>query len=125
MDVQGKIWGSTSPLFYKNNVEIHRIEGNKGGFCSWHKHEAKYNRFFVESGVIKVTIQKDYGSGILEDETIVGPGQQTTVDPGQFHKFEVLEDCVCYEIYWVELDPNDIERLTVGGVREEEKGRTS
>jgi mannose-6-phosphate isomerase-like protein (cupin superfamily) len=120
MDVQGKIWGSTSPLFCKNNVEIHRIEGNKGGFCSWHKHGAKYNRFFVESGTIKVTVQKDYGSGTLEDVTILLPGQQTTVAPGDYHKFEVLEDCVAYEIYWVELNPADIERITVGGYNEEE-----
>ena len=115
MDIQGKIWGSTSLLFCKNNVEIHRIQGNKGGYCSWHRHQSKFNRFFVESGIIKVTTQKDYGSGVLEDETILLPGQQTTVSPGQYHKFEVIEDCVAYEIYWIELDPNDIERLTVGG----------
>ena len=117
MEIKGKIWGSTSPIFCKNNVEIHRIEGNKGGYCSWHRHQSKYNRFFVEKGTIKVTVQKDYGSGELEDETIIGPGQQTTVSPGDYHKFEVLEDCVVYEIYWVELDPNDIDRLTVGGMR--------
>lgn len=118
MEIQGKVWGSTSPIFHKNNVEINRIIGKKGGFSSFHCHKHKFNLFFVESGVIKVTIQKDYGSGVLEDETIVGPGQQTTVPPNQFHKFEVVEDCVAYEIYWVELDPNDIERLTVGGFRE-------
>lgn len=118
MDIQGKVWGVTTPLFCKNNVEIHRIEGKKGGFSSWHKHNAKYNRFWVESGSIKVSIQKDYGSGTLEDETILFAGHQTTVAPGDFHKFEVLEDCVVYEIYWVELDPGDIDRLTVGGIKD-------
>ena len=38
-NIQGKVWGSTGPLFFKNNVEIHRIEVVKGGFCSKHKHE--------------------------------------------------------------------------------------
>lgn len=71
--------------------------------------------FFVERGRLKVTITKDYGSGILDDVTIIGPGEQTIVPPGEFHSFEVLEDCVAYEIYWVELDPDDIERETVGG----------
>ena len=33
-NIQGKIWGKTQGLFNKNNVEIHRIETNKGGFCS-------------------------------------------------------------------------------------------
>ena len=116
MDLQGKVWGSTSPLFCKNNVEIHRIEGNKGGYCSFHCHKHKFNRFFIESGVLKITVQKDYGSGVLDDVTIIEAGQQTTVSPGQFHKFEVIEDCVAYEIYWVELDQGDIDRLTVGGM---------
>lgn len=121
MEVCGKIWGITSPIFCKNNVEIHRIEGIKGGFCSWHKHQSKYNRFFVESGLLKVIVRKDYGSGELEDETILTAGQQTTVSPGEYHKFEVLEDCVAYEIYWVELQEGDIERLTVGGVSKEDR----
>ena len=115
MEVQGKIWGQTTPLFNKNNVEIHRIEGRKGGYCSKHVHASKYNRFLVESGRLKITITKDYGSGILDDVTVIGPGEQTTVAPGQWHQFEVLEDCVAFEIYWVELDPDDIERETVGG----------
>ena len=119
MDIQGKIWGQTTPLFCKNNVEIHRIEGVSGGFCSFHCHKYKFNRFFVESGRLQITIQKDYGSGVLDDITVLNPGQQTTVSPGQYHKFEVLEDCVAYEIYWVELDPNDIERLTIGGMNED------
>lgn len=115
MEVQGKVWGKTTPLFCKNNVEIHRIEGRKGGYCSKHYHASKYNRFLVESGKLKITITKDYGSGVLDDVTIIGPGEQTTVPPGQWHQFEVLEDCVAFEIYWVELDPNDIERETIGG----------
>lgn len=115
MEIKGKVWGRTSTLFYKNNVEIHRLEGKKGGFCSKHRHYAKYNRFFCESGKLKIVVSKDYGSGVLDDVTILGPGDSTTVAPGDFHQFEVLEDCVCYEIYWVELDPGDIERETVGG----------
>jgi hypothetical protein len=64
---------------------------------------------------MKVSVWKDYGSGTLEDITVIGPGQHTTVPPGQFHQFEILEDCIAYEIYWVELDPGDIDRETVGG----------
>lgn len=113
MEITGKIWGSTSPLFYKNNVEINRIEGKKGGFCSKHYHRSKFNLFFVESGKLKITIWKSYG---LADETILGPMQTTIVKPGQYHQFEVLEDCVALEIYWTELDPDDIERESCGGI---------
>ena len=38
-NIQGKIWGKTQALFNKNNVQIHRIETKKGGYCSKHKHE--------------------------------------------------------------------------------------
>jgi len=116
MEVYGKIWGKTSPIFNKNNVAIHRIEGMRGGFSSKHRHQSKFNLFFVESGSIKITVYKDYGSGILEDVIVLNPGEQTTVAPGEWHQFEVINDCVVLEIYWVELDSCDIERETIGGI---------
>tara|TARA_B110000305_G_C19081469_1_gene466418 strand:+ start:248 stop:598 length:351 start_codon:yes stop_codon:yes gene_type:complete len=113
MNIQGKIWGKTSPLFNKNNVEIHRIETQKNGFCSKHKHEHKYNLFYVESGVLKVTVWKnDYD---LVDSTILNQNESTIVKPGEYHNFECPEDAVVYEIYWTELSESDIIRETVGG----------
>lgn len=115
MIVQGKVWGKTSPIFFKNNVEMHRIEGKKGGHCSKHRHHTKYNMFFIESGKLQVEIHKDYGSEVLKDITVLGPGEATTVAPGDWHRFRVLEDCVAFEIYWVELEAADIDREDVGG----------
>jgi mannose-6-phosphate isomerase-like protein (cupin superfamily) len=112
MNKQGKVWGSTSCLFCKNNVEFHRIEGKKDGFSSKHKHLHKYNSFFVESGSIKIKIWKDYG---LVDETILEAGDSCEVAPCQYHAFEVLKDCVAYEMYWVEINQKDIEREGHGG----------
>jgi quercetin dioxygenase-like cupin family protein len=110
---QGKVWGSTQPLFNKNNVEIHRIETKKGGYCSKHMHEFKHNCFFVESGKLKITAWKnDYD---LVDVTILIAGEATTVPPREYHTFECLEDCVCYEIYWVEISTSDIVRENHGG----------
>jgi len=112
-NIQGKIWGHTQPLFNKNNVEIHRIETKKGGHCSKHKHIHKYNMFYVESGKLKVVAWKnDYD---LIDETILTKDQHTTISPNEYHKFEALEDSIVYEIYWVSLLTNDIERLDCGG----------
>ena len=54
----------------------------------------------------------------LIDETIISTGELATAKPGTYHKFEALEDTICYEIYWAELDHNDIEREDTGGVRE-------
>ena len=112
-NIQGKVWGSTQPIFLKNNVEIHRIETNKGGYCSKHKHEHKYNAFLVEKGKLKITTWKnDYD---LIDVTIVEAGQITTCKPQEYHMFEALEDSVAYEIYWVELLERDIVRENHGG----------
>ena len=115
MNIQGKIWGHTSPLFNKNNVEIHRIECRKNGFCSKHKHISKYNMFFVEKGKMEINVwKKGYD---LVDKTIISSQQICIVEPGEYHFFKCLEDnTVAFEIYWVELDKNDIVRDNVGGI---------
>lgn len=51
----------------------------------------------------------------LIDETVITNGEMTIVKPGEFHKFEALEDTVAYEIYWTELDQSDIIRKDCGG----------
>lgn len=113
MNIQGKVWGQTQTLFLKNNVEIHRIEANKGGYCSKHKHEHKYNAFFVERGQLKITIWKnDYD---LVDETIISEKEMSIVSPNEYHKFEAIEDTVAYEIYWTTIDTQDIVRESCGG----------
>jgi len=108
----GKIWGTTELVEANGALEFHRIEMVKGGVCSKHMHEFKWNGFFVESGKLIVRVwQKDYD---LVDETIIGPGQYTKVKPGLYHQFECLEDGVAFELYWAEFNHNDIKRETVG-----------
>ena len=110
--VFGKVWGKTSPLFNKNNVEIHRIEAKAGHQCSEHKHVHKYNAFFIESGKMQIKVWKNNYD--LVDVTEIGPGEMAIVDPGEFHQFIAIEDTIAYEIYWVELLVDDIERRSVG-----------
>ena len=114
MNIQGKIWGSTSILFEKNNVAIHRIVCNKDGYCSKHKHISKYNMFFVERGSLEIDIWKnDYE---LVDKTVLKEQQSCVVFPGEYHMFKCIDDnTVAYEIYWVELKEDDIKRENVGG----------
>lgn len=112
LNKSGKIWGSTQELFNKNNVEIHRIEIQKNTRCSKHKHEHKYNIFFVESGKILVKEWKnDYN---LVDETILTTGEMCSIKPGNFHEFHGLENSIVYEIYYVELSTQDIIRENTG-----------
>jgi len=111
--IQGKKWGTTQCIFAANNVEVHRIFARKGGFCSIHRHVGKFNTFFVESGSLLIRTHKDG----LDDETVIGAGQSTYVRPGDEHQFEALEDTWALEIYFVFLDPDDIQRSSQGGIR--------
>ena len=108
----GKIWGQTELIHANGVLEFHRIEYKKDVACSVHKHEFKWNGFFVESGKMMVRVwQKDYN---LVDETILKPGDFMRVKPGVYHQFVGLEDGVAFELYWAEFDHNDIKRETVG-----------
>ena len=113
MDRSGKIWGNTSLIFARNNIEVHRIEGKRGHYCSKHKHEHKYNMFYVESGILRIgTWKNNYP---LVDETTLGSGETTIIIPGEYHRFEVVVSCVAFEFYYTTLDSSDIVRDSVGG----------
>ena len=116
MDKSGKIWGETSKVFSKNNVEVYRIHGKKGGKSSNHKHTFKLSMFLVEKGSILIETEKnDYA---LVDKTILKAGESTIILPNEYHLFEILEDnTICYEFYWVELDSSDIQRKDCGSIQ--------
>ena len=108
----GKIWGQTELIHANGVLEFHRIDFKAGGVCSKHKHQFKWNGFYVVSGRMKIKVwQKDYD---LIDETILGPGDFTRVKPGLMHSFEGIEDGVAFELYWAEFNHDDIQRETVG-----------
>ena len=115
-NVAGKIWGSTELILANSSLEFHRIDFRKGGVCSKHKHKYKWNGFYCMSGKMKVKIwQLDYD---LVDETILNPGDFTAVKPQLYHSFEGLEDGVAFELYWANFDHSDIERESVGHLKE-------
>lgn len=114
MNTQGKVWGLTQLLLSNKTLEMHRIGFNAGSKCSKHKHNTKFNLFYVLAGSMLVrTWKNDYD---LVDETILSSGQFTTVKPGEYHQFEGLSDGEALELYWSEFDPNDIVRDGVGMV---------
>ena len=112
----GKIWGETELILANNSLEFHRIDYKKGGVCSKHKHEWRWNGFYVVSGQMKVSVwAKDYD---LVDETILNAGDFTAVKPGLFHTFEGLEDGVAFELYWANFSHNDIVRENTGYMKD-------
>ena len=86
--IEGKVWGSTEPILQSPAVEIHRINVKK-----W----------------------KDYG---LCDSTHLHAGETSIVPAGEMHKFIAHRNTEALEIYWAELNHNDIIRENVGGVGE-------
>ena len=82
----GKVWGETELVLQTPFIEFHRIWVHQGGFCSLHKHEFKWNMFYVTSGELAIHIHKsDYE---LIDTTVLGPRQWTTVKPGEYHSLK-------------------------------------
>ncbi len=113
---QGKVWGTTQLVFAYNSTETHVIAGKAGYKCSSHSHRYKWNRFVVLSGKLKILQYNDCcNQDCVEDCTTLTSGQVTDVPPGILHQFEVLEDCIAIEIYWVTLNAQDIERFSTGG----------
>ncbi len=123
MDKQGKVWGETLRLFDKNNVIVNRIAVKKSTQCSRHRHKHKSNYFFVESGLLLVRVWKS--SYDLIDDTTLGPGDSCIVPPGEYHQFIALKDTKALEIYWVELDDDDIERDGCGSIVQRPSRRKS
>jgi mannose-6-phosphate isomerase-like protein (cupin superfamily) len=112
--IEGKVWGTTEPLIVNSSLEVHRITVIKGGYCSLHKHQSKYNAFYVMKGKLIVEIhKKDYE---LVDKTVLIPNEFTVVSPGEYHKFISSSATTALEIYWSELNHNDIIRKDVGGL---------
>ena len=110
----GKVWGSTQCIHSNSAYEFHRIEILKDAFCSVHKHEHKWNGFFVEEGKLLIKVWKNNYD--LVDETLLHSGDFTSVPPGEYHQFLALEKTIAFETYWAsELNMNDILRKTVGG----------
>lgn len=110
----GKIWGSTEPVLMAPLFEMHRLTIKPQHQCSLHVHRKKANAFLVISGRLFIDVVKnDYA---LTDTTELGPGQITTVQPGEHHRFRTgNEPCEAFEMYYTETLSDDIERKGSGG----------
>ena len=87
-NVVGKVWGDTSVLIQNSLTELHKINIKAGFRCSEHKHEHKWNGFYVISGVLEIHVAKNNYD--LIDVTTLRAGDFTTVRPGEFHWFNCV-----------------------------------
>ena len=118
---EGKVWGTTQTLINSPVVEVHRIIINKDGYCSQHTHQSKINAFYVISGELEVQRWKDYG---LCDVTTLKAGDLSIVPAGEAHRFMAIYRTEALEIYWSELNHDDIQRSSVGGMYEEKESES-
>jgi len=113
-NITGKVWGDTSAIIQTPLVELHRINIKAGYKCSEHKHEHKWNGFYVISGTLEIHVRKNNYD--LTDVTVLRAGDFTTVRPGEYHWFSSITDCVALELYYPETLSEDIVRKSVGGI---------
>lgn len=111
--IETKVWGSTELLWEGNNVELHKIIINRGGYCSKHVHQFKHNLFYVEDGVLEIERWDDNMCNV----TRLHSGESTVARPGEYHRFEALENTIAFELYYVSIEKPDILREIVGGMR--------
>ena len=109
--ISGKQWGVTECLLSNHAVEFHRLEVLPAAKCSEHKHDHKFNGFYVEQGKIELTVWRKSGT---VDKTTLKEGDFAVVAPGEFHQFRGIETAVVFEIYWLGPLSEDIDRRTVG-----------
>ena len=121
-EIGEKVWGTTQLVMSGPGFEVHRLVIKDRTFCSMHKHENKFNGFYVESGSILINVGalSKWGKEYPPAQYILNAGDELVVEPGFFHQFEAFSDAVVYESYWRTDDQaleEDIFRLTLGGKR--------
>ena len=108
MERTHKSWGEKWNLFQNDLCEVSILMLQPNQRCSWHKHAAKFNQFFVIEGTLFIKTE----TGVAE----VRENQIFTTRPDEYHEFQTHDDpAVIQEIMYVKYDPEDIQRETIGG----------
>lgn len=108
MERSRKNWGIKNNLFRNDLCEVSILELDAGQRCSWHRHRAKWNQFYVIEGSIEVSTE--------DGDCRVDKGQIFTTNPVQWHEFRTpFGPAIVQEIMYVKYESEDIERQTMGG----------
>lgn len=108
---EGKIWGENILIFKNDHIQINQIYIKKGGRCSKHYHRSKNNMFFIQAG--ELLIEKWNSNGII-DSTILESEQKTIIPSNVYHRFTAIQDTQALEIYYSDIDLDDIVREDIG-----------
>lgn len=121
-----KAWGTTRCIIHNSHYEQHLLEINRGGFCSVHFHQRKWQNLHIISGMLRIRTFNE--AGRLQCSQLYRRGEFVVCPPGLRHQFFAPRDCVATEIYtpntrFDTVDPADIVRLSEGGCDPEGRGR--
>lgn len=106
MKRENKIWGERWLIRADSTHSTNLLMLKLGFRCSWHSHQTKWNLFVVLKGRV--------GIKTVDGETVLGPGEEFTVAPGEMHEFRVYENSMMIEEMYVEYDDEDIDREVKG-----------
>jgi mannose-6-phosphate isomerase-like protein (cupin superfamily) len=112
MQREVKVWGQRWLIRKDATHAVSYLNLLKGYRCSWHIHDEKYNLFVIITGKVGIAIEEDDHS---IREIMLGPGEEITIKPGQWHEFRVYEDSQAIEEMYVEYKESDIRREIKGG----------
>ena len=108
-----KVWGFKYRLLETATTVVDVLTLKKGGFCSWHYHDFKYNLFIVLEG--KVNIVRETKKGI-KTKTLL-KGEYYAVAPKIQHQFVSKEKSKIMEVMYTNpVLEDDIIRLKQGGL---------
>jgi mannose-6-phosphate isomerase-like protein (cupin superfamily) len=103
-----KSWGEKWNLIKSDSSEVSFLDLKSWQRCSWHRHQCKFNLFFVIDG--EIFIKTDSGlSKVAKNEIF-------TTRPGEWHEFQTHElPARIIEVMYVQYQAEDIERKELGG----------
>ena len=108
MERTRKTWGEKFNVFENDLCEVSILKLEPMQRCSWHRHQTKFNQFFVIEG--ELYVKTEWGVAL------VSKGEIFTTRPLEWHEFQTRDKCaVIQEIMYVQYDAEDIERDKVGG----------
>jgi len=114
---QEKVWGWTRCAVSKLLYSRHELKLKKGGFCSFHYHEHRANRFTVIEG--EVLIVWVIGWELFSKQ--LTSGLSVVVPSLVAHQFQAVDKSLMEEAYWGDRGSacvleDDIHRFTTGGL---------
>jgi mannose-6-phosphate isomerase-like protein (cupin superfamily) len=112
MERSHKTWGTRWNAFGNSTCEVSILDLNPNQRCSFHRHQQKYNLFFVIRG--ELFIKTTWGIEKIDQ------GQVFTTRPGEWHEFQTHTlPALVMEVMYVQYDPEDIQRDKLGGPLDE------